>query len=327
MRISSRSSRSSARTTSSGARTTRIPTACGRTRGSTSRRTSATCPSACSARSPTTTWSSSTISAEGKDPMSTIALDIPSLQGKVSDEEWAVRVDLAAAYRLVSRYGWEDLVFTHISARVPGTEDQFLINPYGLFFDEITASSLVKIDQQGNKLEDSPFSVNAAGFIIHSAIHGARHDAKCVLHTHTASGVAVSTQRAGLLPISQHSLFVLGSLGYHDFEGPALDEDEKPRLVADLGDNRCLILRNHGLLTVGETVADAFVNMYYLEASCQIQVRAQSGGGELIPVPKEVMDKGYANAVASQRRNGGPGQLVWPGLLRRLDRTDRSFRN
>jgi len=259
--------------------------------------------------------------------MTPIALEIPSLKGKVSDEEWAVRVDLAAAYRLVSRYGWEDLVFTHISARVPGTEDQFLINPYGLFFDEITASSLVKIDQMGRKLESSPFDVNAAGFIIHSAIHGARHDARCVLHTHTANGVAVSTQRAGLLPISQHSLFVLNSVGYHEFEGPALDEDEKPRLVADLGDNRCLILRNHGLLTVGETVADAFVNMYYLEASCQIQVRAQSGGGELIPVPKEILDRGYANAVANQRRNGGQGRLVSPGLLRRLDRTDPSFRD
>jgi ribulose-5-phosphate 4-epimerase/fuculose-1-phosphate aldolase len=259
--------------------------------------------------------------------MTTTALHIPSLKGKVSAEEWAVRVDLAAAYRLVSRYGWEDLVFTHISARVPGTEDQFLINPYGLFFDEITASSLVKIDQAGNKLEDSPFNVNAAGFIIHSAIHAARHDARCVLHTHTPSGVAVSAQRDGLLPISQHSLFVLGSVGYHDFEGPALDEDEKPRLVADLGENRCLILRNHGLLTVGESVAEAFVNMYYLEASCAIQVRAQSGGGELIPVPKDVMERGYANATAAQRRAGGQGQLVWPGLLRRLDRTDPSYRN
>jgi ribulose-5-phosphate 4-epimerase/fuculose-1-phosphate aldolase len=257
--------------------------------------------------------------------MTATALEIPSLKGKVSPEEWAVRVDLAAAYRLVSRYGWEDLVFTHISARVPGSEDHFLINPYGLFFDEITASSLVKIDQRGNKLEDSPFPVNQAGFVIHSAIHAARHDARCVLHTHTVNGVAVSTQRAGLLPISQHSLFVLNSLGYHDFEGPALDEDEKPRLAADLGDNRCLILRNHGLLTVGETVADAFVNMYYLEASCAIQVRAQSGGGELIPVSKEVMDKGYANVTANQRRNGGQGRLVWPGLLRRLDRTDPSY--
>jgi len=259
--------------------------------------------------------------------MTVTALEIPSLQGKVSPEEWAVRVDLAAAYRLVSRYGWEDLVFTHISARVPGTEDHFLINPYGLFFDEITASSLVKIDQQGNKLEDSPFPVNQAGFVIHSAIHAARHDAKCVLHTHTLNGVAVSTQRAGLLPISQHSLYALNSLGYHDFEGPALDDDEKPRLAADLGDHRGLILRNHGLLTVGETVADAFLAMYYLEASCAIQVRAQSGGGELIPVPKAVMEKGYAQATASQRQQGGQGRLVWPGLLRRLDRIDPTFRN
>jgi ribulose-5-phosphate 4-epimerase/fuculose-1-phosphate aldolase len=210
--------------------------------------------------------------------MTTTALEIPSLKGKVPDEEWAVRVDLAAAYRLVSRYGWEDLVFTHISARVPGTEDQFLINPYGLFFDEITASSLVKIDQQGNKLENSPFNVNAAGFIIHSAIHGARHDARCVLHTHTPNGVAVSTQRAGLLPISQHSLFVLNSVGYHDFEGPALDEDEKPRLVADLGDNRCLILRNHGLLTVGDSVDAAAWWFITMERSCQAQLLAKAAG-------------------------------------------------
>jgi ribulose-5-phosphate 4-epimerase/fuculose-1-phosphate aldolase len=258
-------------------------------------------------------------------PASTLAF--PSLKGKVSPEEWAVRVDLAAAYRLVSRYGWEDLVFTHISARVPGTEDQFLINPYGIFFDEITASSLVKIDQEGNTLDGSTYDVNKAGFVIHSAIHAVRHDAKCVLHTHTLNGVAVSAQRAGLLPISQHSMFVLKSLGYHDFEGPALNDDEKPRLARDLGDNSSLILRNHGLLTVGATVADAFVAMYYLEASCAIQVRAQSGGGELIPVPKEVMDEGYARAAASQRQRGGQGALVWPGLLRRLDRTDTSYRD
>ena len=153
--------------------------------------------------------------------MTATALDIPSMRNKVSPEEWAVRVDLAACYRLVARYGWEDLIFTHISARVPGTDDQFLINPYGLFFDEITASSLVKIDQDGKKVGESPFPVNAAGFVIHSAIHAGRHDAKFVLHTHSLNGVAVSTQRAGLLPISQHSIFVLASLGYHDFEGAA----------------------------------------------------------------------------------------------------------
>jgi ribulose-5-phosphate 4-epimerase/fuculose-1-phosphate aldolase len=258
--------------------------------------------------------------------MTTAALDIPSLQDGVSPEEWAARVDLAAAYRLVALFGWEDLVFTHITLRVPGTEDQFLINPYGVFFDEITASSLVKIDLDGRTVQDSPFPVNPAGFVIHSAIHAARHDARCVLHTHTLNGVAVSTQAAGLLPISQHALFVLTSLGYHDFEGPALSDDEKPRLVADLGDHGSLILRNHGLLTVGETVADAFVRMYYLEASCAIQVRAQSGGGELIPVPKQVIEAGYAAASAAQRRRGGQGRLVWPGLLRRLERRDPSYR-
>jgi ribulose-5-phosphate 4-epimerase/fuculose-1-phosphate aldolase len=259
--------------------------------------------------------------------MTPTALDIPSLQGKVSAEEWAVRVDLAAAYRLVALFGWEDLVFTHISARVPGTDDQFLINPYGVFFDEITASSLVKIDLQGAKVDDSPFPVNAAGFVIHSAIHAARHDAKCVLHTHTLNGVAVAAQREGLLPLSQHSLFVLTGLGYHDFEGPALHDDEKPRLVADLGEHGSLVLRNHGLLTVGETVADAFVRMYYLEASCAIQVRAQSGGGELIQIDKSIIDRGYAAATAEQRRRGGQGRLVWPGLLRRLERRDASYRS
>ena len=231
------------------------------------------------------------------------------LRDKVSPEEWAVRVDLAACYRLVVRYGWEDLVFTHITMRVPGADDQFLINPYGMFFDEITASSLVKVDLDGKQLDDQPFPVNRAGFVIHSAIHAARHDARCVLHTHTVSGIAVSTQRAGLLPISQHSMSVLPSLGYHDFEGVATRDDEKPRLVADLGDNVHLILRNHGLLTVGETVADAFMAMYYLEASCAIQVRAQSGGGELIPVPKEVLDGAYAAPHLSGRavNDGGPG--------------------
>ncbi|MGH7332274.1 MAG: class II aldolase/adducin family protein [Candidatus Rokuibacteriota bacterium] len=259
--------------------------------------------------------------------MSSHALEIPSLKGTVSPEEWAVRVDLAACYRLVARYGWEDLVFTHISARVPGAEEHFLINPYGLFFDEITASSLVKIDLTGNKVGDSPFPVNQAGFIIHSAIHAARRDATCVLHTHTVNGVAVATQRAGLQPISQHSMFVLASLGYHDFEGVALNEDEQPRLVRDLGDAHCLILRNHGLLTVGATVADAFIYMYYLEASCAIQVRAQSCGGELIPVPKDVLEGHYARMATMRKPGEGPGATAWPGLRRRLDRADPSYRN
>ena len=252
---------------------------------------------------------------------------MPSLKNQVSPEEWAVRVDLAASYRLVAHFGWEDLVFTHITMRVPGVEDQFLINPYGVLFDEITASSLVKIDLRGNKVGESPFPVNPAGFVIHSAIHAARHDAKCVMHTHTPNGVAVSAQQAGLLPISQHSIFVLPSLGYHDFEGVATRDDEKPRLVADLGVNTHLILRNHGLLTVGETVADAFVAMHYLEMSCAIQVRAQSGGAELITVGKDIIEAAYAQAPSSPRRRSGRGELVWPGLLRRLDRLDPSFRD
>ena len=254
------------------------------------------------------------------------ALGIQSLRDRVSPDEWAVRVDLAACYRLVAHFGWEDLVYTHITARVPGSQDHFLINPYGVFFDEITASSLVKIDQRGNKLEDSPFPVNPAGFVIHSAIHAARHDVRFVLHTHTLNGIAVSAQAEGLLPISQHSVSVLASLGYHDFEGPALHDDEKPRLVADLGKNASLILRNHGLLTVGETAAEAFVAMYYLETSCAIQVRAQSGAGELIHVPKEIVDSAYAQMQTSSRPRGRRGDLIWPGLLRRLERLDPSYK-
>jgi ribulose-5-phosphate 4-epimerase/fuculose-1-phosphate aldolase len=251
---------------------------------------------------------------------------LPSLKSTVSAEEWAARVDLAAAYRLTAMFGWEDLVFTHITLRVPGSEDQFLINPYGVFFDEITASSLVKIDTNGNKVMDSPYPVNPAGFVIHSAIHAARHDARCVLHTHTLNGMAVATQRAGLLPITQHSVFVLPTLGYHDYEGPSLNDEEKPRLVADLGNSSSLILRNHGLLTVGETVGDAFVAMYNLETCCAVQVRAQ-GGGELIPVPKDIVDHAYRQAEDRETRRGGRGNLVWPGLLRRLDRQDQSYKN
>jgi len=256
--------------------------------------------------------------------MTTSTLTVPSLRDRVSADEWATRVDLAACYRLVASFGWEDLILTHISARVPGTPDQFLINPYGVYFDEITASSLVKIDLEGRKVDDSPFPVNAAGFVIHSAIHAARHDARCVLHTHTINGVAVSAQRDGLLPISQHASFVLASVAYHDYEGVALHDDEKPRLVADLGDKTSLILRNHGLLTVGPTVADAFAAMYYLETACAIQVRAQAGGGELISVGKDVLDR-VAQLVATPRPGGGRGALIWPGLLRRLERRDPTY--
>ena len=243
----------------------------------------------------------------------------------VSAEEWQVRVDLAAAYRLVAEYGWDDLVFTHISARVPGPEHHFLINPYGMMFEEITASSLVKVDLAGRIVMESDYHINPAGFTIHSAVHAAREDALCVMHLHTDYGIAVSAQEQGLLPISQQSLFVLASLGYHDYEGLALNDEEKPRLVADLGNKQFLILRNHGLLTVGNTVADAFLSMFLLERACRIQILAQSGGGKLIPISKEVLQQVAAQEAVVVK--GGPGRLVWPGLLRKLDRLNANYRD
>lgn len=243
----------------------------------------------------------------------------------VSPEEWQARVDLAAAYRLVAHYGWDDLVFTHISARVPGPEHHFLINPYGMMFDEIMASSLVKVDLDGNIVMATPYQINPAGFTIHSAVHAAREDALCVIHLHTDYGIAVSAQQDGLLPISQQALFALSSLAYHDYEGLALNEEEKPRLIADLGNKTFLILRNHGLLTVGQTVADAFMSMFLLERACKIQILAQSGGGKLIPIPDAVLAR-IPEQVAVVTR-GGAGRLAWPGLLRKLDRVDVSYKN
>ena len=257
--------------------------------------------------------------------MPTSALDIPNRRDRVSAEEWRTRVDLAAAYRLVALFGWDDLVFTHISARVPGAEGEFLINPYGLMFDEITASSLVKVDMTCNKLMESPFPVNPAGFVIHSAVHEARADVQCVIHTHTRAGVAVAAQKKGLLPISQQSTFVLGSLAYHGYEGVAFREDEKPRLVADMGEANFLMLRNHGLLTCGATIADAFLSMYVFESACQIQIAAQSGGSELTEVNPQIL-QGIAHAMKVQTGGLG-GQFAWPALLRKLDRIDPGYRS
>jgi ribulose-5-phosphate 4-epimerase/fuculose-1-phosphate aldolase len=246
------------------------------------------------------------------------------IQKLVSAEEWQLRVDLAACYRLVALYGWSDLVFTHISARVPGPEHHFLINPYGLMFDEITASSLIKVDQDCNKIIDSPYPVNPAGFVIHSAVHAAREDIQCVLHTHTRAGIAVSAQKNGVLPISQQSTFVLASLAYHDYEGVAFRDDEKPRLQADMGDANFLMLRNHGLLTVGKTIADAFLSMYVFETTCQIQIAAQSGGSELTQVnPKIVEGVGQAMKVQT---GGLGGAFVWPSLIRKLERIDPGYK-
>ncbi|HRO59944.1 MAG TPA: class II aldolase/adducin family protein [Burkholderiaceae bacterium] len=249
-----------------------------------------------------------------------------SMREQVSAEEWRLRVDLAACYRAVAMHGWDDLVFTHVSARIPGPEHHFLINPYGMMFEEITASSLVKVDMACRPLHATDYPVNPAGFVIHSAIHAAREDVVCVLHTHTAAGVAVAAQKDGLLPISQQASVAMMSLSYHDYEGIAVRDDEKVRLQQDLGTSTCMILRNHGLLTVGHTVADAFLAMFTLERACQIQVLAQSGGAALLPIGGEVM-AGVRKAVQVQEAvaGGSGGALVWPALLRKLARTNPGY--
>ncbi|MBA1272068.1 class II aldolase/adducin family protein [Pseudomonas azotifigens] len=244
---------------------------------------------------------------------------LPAVRDQVSPAEWQARVDLAACYRLVALHGWDDLIFTHISARIPDSE-HFLINPYGMMFHEITASSLVKIDLAGNKLMDSPYDINPAGYTIHSAVHEVRHDVACVMHTHTAAGVAVSAQRQGLLPISQQALFVLASLSHHGYEGVALNHDEKARLQADLGHTGFMLLHNHGLMTCGRSIADTFLMMFTFQRACEIQVMAQSGGTELIPIPQQILDGAKAMAAAVTKTSKGMGgALAWPALLRKLD--------
>jgi len=243
-------------------------------------------------------------------------LAIDSLKGKVSEEEWKARVDLAALYRLVALYGWDDMIYTHISARIPGPEHHFLINPYGMFFGEMTASSLVKIDLEGQILQETPYFINPAGFTIHSAVHAAREDAHYVMHLHSDQGVAVSAQKDGLLPLSQHALIVLPRLAYHDYEGIALNLDERERLVADLGDKTLMLLRNHGTLSVGQTAADCWTGMFYLERACKQQVMALSVGRDNVLIaPQAAQDE-----VKSQVARGIGGALAWPGALRKLDR-------
>ena len=252
---------------------------------------------------------------------------------RYSAEEWRLRQELAACYRLIAHFRMTDLIFTHISARIPGPEHHFLINPYGLWFDEITASNLVKIDLQGQAVEPSPYSVNPAGFVIHSAIHGARENAQCVLHTHTRAGCAVAAQRDGLLPLNQISMEFYGNVAYHDYEGIALDLDERERLVKDLGDKPVLILRNHGLLTVGETVQQAFLRMYYLEKACEIQLAAQAGGQALV-VPSETVcahterqfNEPNRQLNETQIADGDGYGLAWTALLRLIDRIDPSYK-
>jgi ribulose-5-phosphate 4-epimerase/fuculose-1-phosphate aldolase len=251
-------------------------------------------------------------------------LSTAASEARYSQAEWETRVQLAACYRLIARYKMTDLIYTHISARIPGHEDQFLLNPYGLMFNEVTASNLVKIDLEGNLLENNGFRVNSAGFTIHSAIHAARHDVACVLHTHTKAGFAVSCQKQGLLPLNQISLQFHNRLAYHDYEGIALDLDERPRLVADLGDKYAMMLRNHGLLTAGRTIPEAFSLMYYLEKACEIQVAALAGGAELIYPSPEVCERTARQYEMDQHPIG---DNEWAAHIRALDREDTSYRS
>jgi ribulose-5-phosphate 4-epimerase/fuculose-1-phosphate aldolase len=253
------------------------------------------------------------------------ALQSPSIRAQVSPEEWALRVDLAAAYRLVALYKWDDLIFTHLSARVPGPEHHFLINPYHLMFEEITASSLVKIDMEGKPVM-GPAMVNAAGFVIHSAIHMAREDAKAVLHLHTPYGQAVSAMEFGLLPHTQTGMIAHHELAYHDYEGIATDMEERERLVADLGAKSAMLLRNHGTLTVGETIGHAFLRMYFLERACEAQVHMLSAGRENLNNPPQGTPEKVAEQTHPSITRAGADMLAWPALLRKLDRIDPSFR-
>ncbi|WP_286237132.1 class II aldolase/adducin family protein [Neptuniibacter halophilus] len=245
------------------------------------------------------------------------------LKDKVSAEEWQARLDLAACYRLAEDLGWGDLIYTHISAKVPGTEF-YLVNAFGLSFDEVTASNLVKVDLQGNIQDDTPFDINPAGFTIHSAVHEVRDDAHCVMHLHTNETIAVSTLKEGLLPLSQYSCFSLSSLGTHGYEGLAVNQDEKLRLKQDLGTHNHLLLPNHGALTVGPTVGDAFMRMYDLQRACEIQLLIQSTGQEAIPVADEIVEGIFRQANVVHSGSTG-GQKSWPAMLRRAYRLDPGF--
>ena len=252
---------------------------------------------------------------QGMAELSPLAsVDIPSLEGRVSAEEWKIRVDLAAAYRLVAHHGWDDLIFTHLSARVPGPDHHFLLNPYNLMFEEVTASSLVKVDLNGHPVEPSPFITNPAGFVIHSAIHMARADAQAVMHLHTPHGQAVSAHSEGLLPLTQTAMLIRDEIAYHDYEGVAVD----------LGDKGAMLLRNHGTLTVGETVGEAFVKLYFLERACQAQILALSAGeGNLNNPPQGAPEVAAQQGKVSLKM--GANMLAWPALLRKAYRLDPGF--
>jgi ribulose-5-phosphate 4-epimerase/fuculose-1-phosphate aldolase len=251
------------------------------------------------------------------------SVEIPSLQGQVSDEEWAIRVDLAAAYRLVAYFGWDDLIFTHLSARIPGPEHHFLLNPYQLMFEEVTASSLVKVNAGGAPVDPTPFITNPAGFVIHSAIHMAREDAHAVMHLHTPAGQAVAAHAEGLLPLTQTAMLIRGELGFHDYEGVAVDLGERDRLVANLGERNAMILRNHGTLAIGKTVGECFVRLYFLERACQAQIMALSAGEDVNHPPQGSPE------IAAQQGTAGIAMaanlLAWPALKRKAYRLDPGF--
>lgn len=260
------------------------------------------------------------------------ALNLPAndsnVRARVSPEEWDVRVKLAAAYRVAAQKRWTDHIYTHFSARVPGPHEHFLINAFGLLFDEISASNLVKVDIDGTLVDDpTGLGINHAGYVIHSAIHAARPDLQAVLHTHTRDGIAVSAQKGGLLPISQHSLGFSGRIAYHGYEGVAVDLDERERLVADLGDKSVLILRNHGLLTAGVSVEHAFHQLHFLEYACNIQIAAQAAGNaELIFPPAEVVAKVESQAKVFKDGNSPGVARHWNALIRQLERTDTEYK-
>jgi ribulose-5-phosphate 4-epimerase/fuculose-1-phosphate aldolase len=254
-----------------------------------------------------------------------MATAMKAIQDQVSAEEWQIRQDLAALYRLVAMHGWDDLVFTHITARVPGPEHHFLINPYGVLFESVTASNLIKVDLDGNKLIDTPYPFNPAGYTIHSAVHEVREDAHCVMHLHTRAGVAVSAQKDGLLPISQQASIALGSICYHDYEGIALNPEEKVRLQQDLGDKMAMILRNHGTLVAAPAIADAWLYMYNLETACQIQIAAQAGGAELIMLDESIIRLNCENVMSATAGQGA--RLAWAAMMDKIERLDPSFRD
>ncbi|WND01821.1 class II aldolase/adducin family protein [Temperatibacter marinus] len=251
-------------------------------------------------------------------------LEIPCVKDQVSAEEWKIRCDLAAAYRLVADFGWDDLIYTHLSARVPGSDHHFLMNPLGLMFDEITASSLVKIDLSGEKVMDSPFEVNRAGFVIHSAIHEAREDAHCIVHLHTDYGIAVSNLKEGLLPLAQSSLVPYAFMSYHDYHGFAVNDEERESLVKDLGEAKAMILRNHGTLTAAPTVAAAFELMFFLEKACRIQILTQSAGAEIQGMSQEALQQALKDMYVVLKGDT-TGSMVWPALYRRAHRLDPDF--